>query len=99
MLQPAIWYIGNEIAESGISIPVRMNFAGCPKKHLVLSKVEDSTANRLFAPTLKNKPDASALMDMLGKDQPGPMPTGEDANSRNSLNATNSSVASGIKES
>jgi hypothetical protein len=92
MFQPADCDFGDQTMQPGSSRLVGVNFAGGSKKNYVLSEVQDSMVDALFALSAENKSDASAIVGMFGKDQMWPMPAGKDTAIRDLLNAQNLSM-------
>ncbi len=68
MFQPADCYFGDQAMQPGPSRLVGMDFAGGSKEHSVLSEVQDSIVDGLFALPIENKTDTSVMVSMLGKD-------------------------------
>jgi len=68
MFQPADCYFGDQTMQPGPSRLVGVDCTGGPKKHYVLSQVQDSIVDALFALSIENKTDTSVIVSMLGKD-------------------------------
>ncbi len=68
MLQPADCHFGDQTMQPGPSRLVGVDFASGPKKHSVLSEVQDSIVDGLFALSMENKTDTGVIVSVLGKD-------------------------------
>jgi hypothetical protein len=69
-----------------------MDFAGGSKKQFALTEVHDSGAKSLFALSLYNKHDASPIVNVIGKDKTGAVPTVKDPTIRDIFDGKNFSM-------